>query len=164
MILDLLESSNACVAKLKLAHKKVAFAESCTGGLLSKSITEHSGASEVFDCGVVSYSGTIKHRILGVCEDTLKQYGEVSSQTAREMARGIRKLSGADIGVGVTGIAGPTGGTHDKKVGLIYIGFSYLEQTYVHKLELYDPQMTRSMRREYAACFVFNKILELIEN
>ena len=84
--------------KLEIAH-----AESCTGGLLSKYITDQPGASAVFQCGVVSYSGKIKHHVLGVSEDTLRQYGEVSAETAREMAEGVRRLAKSDIGAFLRG-------------------------------------------------------------
>ena len=102
--------------------KKLATAESCTGGLISKRITDVPGASAVFDCGVCSYANRIKMNILGVKEETLKKYGAVSAQRAAEMAQGAAKISGADIGVSTTGIAGPDGGTAEKPVGLVYIG------------------------------------------
>lgn len=152
--------SRRCVEILRLHGKRVAFAESCTGGLLSKCMTDHSGASDVIECGVVSYSGKIKHKLLGVREDTLRIYGEVSEPTAAEMAQGIVSLSGADIGVGITGIAGPTGATIDKKVGLIYVAIARTDNTEVHKLELYDD-ISRQERRTKTALFVFNRIIEL---
>ncbi len=111
----------ALVAELKKKGLHVAFAESCTAGFISKRLTEVPGASEVFDCGVVSYSNGIKSKLLNVREETLAEYGAVSEQTAREMARGVKELSGADIAVSVTGIAGP-GGTETKPSGLSFIG------------------------------------------
>lgn len=113
---------NALVLALKEKGLKVATAESCTGGLISKRITEVPGASGVFDCGVCSYANEIKEKLLGVSHDTLSQYGAVSPQTAAEMARGARLLAGAEIGISTTGIAGPDGGTDQKPVGLVYIG------------------------------------------
>ncbi len=109
------------VENLKSNNKKVATAESCTGGLLAQKITSIPGASEVFDCGVVAYSNEIKTSVLGVNEETLNIYGAVSEQTAGEMATGVIKLSNADIGVGITGIAGPGGGSAEKPIGLVYI-------------------------------------------
>lgn len=97
---------------------KVATAESCTGGLISERITRVSGSSEVFDCGICSYANEIKHKVLGVSEETLNVLGAVSAETAIQMAEGVKKLSGADIGISTTGIAGPTGGTPEKPVGL----------------------------------------------
>jgi nicotinamide-nucleotide amidase len=124
------------VSVLKNKGLKVGFAESCTGGLLAKRLTDIPGSSDVFDCGLVSYANQIKHRILGVSDSTLDQYGAVSHQTAVEMAQGVRKLSGADIGVGITGIAGPGGGTEEKPVGLVYVAVCNEQTCYVKRLIL----------------------------
>lgn len=115
------------VELLKNKKLKIATAESLTGGMISEFITQVSGASEVIECGVCSYSNRIKHELLGVSRETLDQYTEYSEQTAIEMAKGIKMLSGADIGVSTTGIAGPGGGSEDKPVGLVYIGVSAKE-------------------------------------
>ncbi len=112
------------VELLRSSGKKLAVAESCTGGLIAKLITDVSGASSVFDCGVVAYANSIKHSLLGVRLETLEKYGAVSTDTANEMARGVRELSGADIGLSVTGIAGPLSDGTDKPVGSIYISVS----------------------------------------
>ena len=110
------------VKKLREKHLRLATAESCTGGLLSGRITAVSGASEVFDCGVCSYANEIKHRVLGVSEETLSTLGAVSAETVIQMAQGVKRLANADIGASTTGIAGPTGGTDEKPVGLVYVG------------------------------------------
>ena len=102
----------------------VATAESCTGGLLAGKITSVAGASECFECGVVTYSNEQKVKLLGVSRVTLGECGAVSPNTAVEMARGVRHLGGADIGIGITGIAGPGGGSEEKPVGLVYIAVS----------------------------------------
>jgi PncC family amidohydrolase len=115
------------VERLREKNLKVATAESCTGGLISERITRVSGASEVFDCGVCSYANEIKEKLLGVRHDTLSILGAVSAETAIQMAEGVKKLSGADITVSVTGIAGPSGGTSEKPVGLVYIGIKSKE-------------------------------------
>ena len=112
---------NALVAALKEKTLKAAVAESCTGGGVSRAITDVPGSSAVFECGLCTYSNTMKQKLLGVSRETLDKYGAVSEQTAQEMARGARTVSGADIAVGVTGIAGPDGGTDEKPVGLVYI-------------------------------------------
>ena len=104
---------------LKEKHLTVAIAESCTGGLVSAAITDVPGASELFGCGVCAYSNDIKQKLLGVRAETLEDFGAVSDQTAREMAAGVRALSGADIGIAVTGIAGPGGATDEKPAGLV---------------------------------------------
>ena len=102
----------------------ISTAESCTGGLLSHSLTGIAGSSAYFIGGVVAYSNQIKVQALGVQEQTLIEFGAVSEQTACEMAEGIRNQFNADIGLSTTGIAGPTGGTADKPVGLVWIGIS----------------------------------------
>lgn len=110
------------VKLLSEKNKKIATAESCTGGMIAQMITSVAGSSAVFDCGVVAYANQIKMTILGVHAQTLEQYGAVSEQTAFEMAQGVQKLSGADYAVSVTGIAGPGGGSAEKPVGTVYVG------------------------------------------
>ncbi len=112
------------VEVLREKNLKIATAESCTGGLLSEMITDVSGASNVFECGVCSYSNEIKISVLGVKKETIDKYTEVSTQTAEEMAEGVRKISNADIAVSTTGVAGPTGGTEENPVGTVCIGFA----------------------------------------
>lgn len=124
----------AVVEMLKEKGLKLATAESCTGGLIGKRITNISGASSVFDCGIISYSNEIKHKILGVNEDDLKKYGAVSEQVAKQMATGVLKLSGADIAVSVTGIAGPLSDGTNKPVGLSYIALADKDNVWVKKL------------------------------
>lgn len=102
--------------------KKLALAESCTGGLTAQKITSVPGASDCFDFGAVTYSNAQKQRVLGVAAETLEKHGAVSEETALEMCRGVCECSGADFGIGITGIAGPGGGTAEKPVGLVYIG------------------------------------------
>ena len=102
------------VAKLREKGVRLATAESCTGGLLSERITAVSGASDVFDFGVCTYANEMKHKVLGVSNETLSVLGAVSAETAMQMAEGARKISGADLAVSTTGIAGPTGGTPEK--------------------------------------------------
>ena len=110
------------VEKLLQKGLKISTAESCTGGLLSALITQVSGASEIFEETIVTYSNEAKMRELGVKKETLDRYGAVSHNTAYEMCAGICKHTGSDIGIGITGIAGPTGGTEDKPVGTVFIG------------------------------------------
>lgn len=124
------------VGILKEKNLKIATAESLTGGLVSKRITEVPGSSGVFECGICSYSNRIKHELLGVPSEILEKYTEYSSQTACAMAEGVRKLSGADIAVSTTGIAGPDGGTDEKPVGLVYVGISTPNHTFSKELHL----------------------------
>lgn len=112
------------VALLREKNLVMACAESCTGGLIAKRITDVSGSSVVFNCGIVSYSNEIKEKILGVKSETLEQYGAVSEQTVREMVEGVLKISDADIAVSVSGIAGPNSDNTSKPVGLIYLAVS----------------------------------------
>ena len=104
--------------------------------MISERITRVSGSSEVFDCGVCSYANAIKVKVLGVSEETLAVLGAVSAETAIQMAEGVKKLSGADIAVSTTGIAGPTGGTAEKPVGLVYMGVCTDENAYAVRLLL----------------------------
>lgn len=131
------ESLQEVLVKL-LREKKlhISAAESCTGGTFAGMITDVPGASEVLDESVVTYANSAKMKYLGVKEETLEKYGAVSEETAREMAEGIRRNSGADIGVGITGIAGPDGGSSEKPVGLVYIGVSSERGTEVKKVNL----------------------------
>lgn len=136
---------------LKLSNKTLAIAESCTGGLVSKKITDISGASAVFSCGVVAYSNEIKQRLLGVNENTLENFGAVSEQTAIEMAKGVKKLALADIGLGITGIAGPTSDNSLKPVGLIFIAISYDDKIKTLKLNNKFNDNIRDNNREHTA-------------
>lgn len=121
------------VRHLAAAGRTIALAESCTGGLIAHRITNVSGSSAVFLAGYATYSNEAKVRDLGVNKLTLAQYGAVSEATAREMATGVRQRTGADFGIGVTGIAGPTGGTADKPVGLVFIALVTEHQTVVRR-------------------------------
>ena len=111
----------------------VATAESCTGGLISSTITDVPGSSAIFGYGMVTYSNEAKMKILGVKEDTLKQFGAVSKETAYEMAEGLKNVSSADVAVSVTGIAGPGGGSEEKPVGLVYMGIATNEGIFTKK-------------------------------
>ena len=126
----------AVVRALSEKHLTLATAESCTGGLVSKRITEIPGSSAVFHCGVCSYANEIKEKLLGVRHETLEKFGAVSEQTAAEMAAGIRTLSGADVAVSTTGLAGPGGGSPQKPVGLVYVGVSSKNFSTVRRLTL----------------------------
>jgi nicotinamide-nucleotide amidase len=114
----------AVVNDLAGAGKAVATAESCTGGWIAKSITDIAGSSTVFGYGIVSYSNGAKESLLGVRNETLDEHGAVSEPVVREMADGVLHLSGADIAVAVSGIAGPDGGTEDKPVGTVWFAWA----------------------------------------
>lgn len=112
---------------------KIAIAESCTGGLIAHTLTNISGSSNYFDSGIVSYSNNAKNELLNVSEKLLEEYGAVSEPIAKEMAENIRKISKVDIGISTTGIAGPTGGTKKKTIGLVYIGLSTKKNIIIKK-------------------------------
>lgn len=115
------ERLGTCLTK-KREH--IAVAESCTGGAISAAITDVPGSSSYFGYGIISYSNQAKEEILKVSTYTLREFGAVSRQTAVEMAEGVRRLASARYGLSVTGIAGPGGGTKEKPVGLVFVGFS----------------------------------------
>lgn len=139
----------AVVERLKEKKLTVAAAESCTGGLVAKRITDIAGASEIFECGIVSYSNRIKHDVLGVSSDDLEKYGAVSETVAKQMAVGALKVSGADIAVSVTGIAGPDSDPSGKPVGLIYIGLADKNNVWVRELK--TSRKDRSYNRYVSA-------------
>jgi len=148
------------VKMLAAAHQSVAVAESCTGGLIANRITNVSGSSEVFLNGWVTYSNESKMRFLGVREDTLKQFGAVSKDVAHEMAKGARQRSGADFALSTTGIAGPTGGTPEKPVGLVYIGLASPTRTEVHRyLLLFDRETFKFFASQNALDLVRKELL-----
>jgi len=118
---------------LKENNLTISTAESCTGGMIASAITNVSGASGFFGTGVVTYSNEAKMKLIGVKKETLEKHGAVSKQTAEEMAKGVLSLGEADVSVAVTGIAGPTGGTPEKPVGLVYIGVSGKYGTYAYR-------------------------------
>ena len=150
----------AVVLALKNKGLTLATAESCTGGLVSKRITDVSGSSEVFLGGVVSYANSVKENVLGVKVETLASVGAVSAETAREMARGVCTLTGADIGVSLTGIAGPGGGSEEKPVGLVYMGLCRGENVTVTELRIGSRGRTRDDIRSQAATTALKAVLD----
>ena len=163
--IDVGSLQNALVIALKEQHKTVATAESCTGGYVSKRITEIAGASEVFNCGLCTYSNEMKMKLLSVRKETLEKYGAVSRETAAEMAQGVRRVSGADIGISVTGIAGPDGGTPEKPVGLTYIGVDSDHYKDVLELKLSRGHASeRELIRYLASSNALNLALKALKN
>lgn len=120
----LINKVSQIVEELKKKNLKIAFAESCSGGLLSGLFTEISGVSDVLDRSFVTYSNKAKVEMLGVDKDSLDKYGAVSEIIAKQMAKGALKNSDADLALSITGIAGPNGGSKEKPVGLVYIGLA----------------------------------------
>lgn len=126
--------AESVVRALRDRTETVALAESCTGGLVAKTLTDVSGASNVFHCGIVAYSEDIKQKVLGVKAETLAAHSVVSPEVALEMARGVRKLSGADYGIGITGVAGP-GPDGDHPEGEVFIALCGRDFSEVVRLE-----------------------------
>jgi nicotinamide-nucleotide amidase len=125
---ELFELARQLGRLLKSKEKKIATAESCTGGWIAQIMTEVPGSSAWFDRGFVTYSNAAKIQMLGVKPETLDKFGAVSAQTATEMANGALARSDADCAIAVTGIAGPDGGTADKPVGTVFIAWAYKNQ------------------------------------
>ena len=140
----------------------LATAESCTGGLIAKRITDVSGSSAMFNCGIVSYSNEIKESVLGVKHETLEKFGAVSEQTVREMVEGVLKLSGADIAVSVSGIAGPNSDNTEKPVGLIYLAISDKKNVKVAKLTNNFSDDVRTQNRNSASDTALEMILQMV--
>lgn len=135
----------------------ISTAESCTGGLMGKRLTDIPGSSACYIGGAVTYSNEMKMKVLGVSPKTLENFGAVSAETAMEMARGIRKLTGADIGISTTGVAGPGGGSDEKPVGTVYIGLSADGVDKVIKPEL-RPTSSRQRIRNSSAGSAFDLV------
>ena len=157
------EISTKIVSALTERGLTISTAESCTGGLIAKSITDVSGASLVFYGGVVSYDNSVKENVLGVKAETLSTLGAVSGETACQMAKGVKDLLKTDIGISTTGIAGPGGGTPTKPVGTVYIGIAYKDKV-EYKLLNINPCLSRDQIRNEAVkqllTITYKKILE----
>ena len=148
-----MESLVRRLAKKKL---KISIAESCTGGLLASSITSISGASKVFNLGLVTYSNQAKIKILNVNKNIIKRYGAVSRECCLAMVNNLSKISKANINISITGIAGPKGGTKQKPVGLVYIGIKKNNKTSIYKC------LFRSKKRSLIQKATVKKALNLV--
>ena len=148
------------IAALKARGLTLAAAESCTGGLATKRLTDVPGASAVFLGGVVSYTNGIKERVLHVPRETLETYSAVSEQTARAMAEGVRALTGADLGLSVTGVAGPDRDDRGHEVGTVYLALSAGTGTQMRQLHLAGG---RPAIRDRSADEMFRMLLAYIQ-
>jgi nicotinamide-nucleotide amidase len=145
--------------KLKSKNMKIAFCESCTGGLIASKFTSISGVSQVFDRGIVTYSNKSKIEELNVRKKTLEKYGPVSEQVALEMAKGLLEKTGVDIALSTTGLAGPSGGTKENPIGLIYIGIATKNSSFVVK-SIFTGN--RSSIQNRAMLKAFNELRKII--
>ena len=144
-------------------HLTIATAESCTGGLLSSKLTDVSGSSEYIKLNFVTYANEAKNEILGVSWDILNSYGAVSEQCADAMANGLQARTNCDIALCTTGIAGPTGGTDEKPVGLVYISAKYKGITTVKEVRL-SPELPRAQMKEEFANHALKLAISLLKD
>lgn len=154
------ELADVVAKKLLERNITVSAAESCTGGMFAARMTDISGISQVFDRSLVTYSNQAKMDELGVKAETLDQYGAVSEETAREMAEGLHRVSGSDLCVSITGIAGPGGAVPGKPVGTVYLGAVYQGKTYCIKAE--ERNVNRAYNRNFALLTLLNFINKII--
>ena len=148
--------SQKIVKLLSKKKLKISFAESCTGGLLSSSITSIGGSSKVFNLGLITYSNQSKINTLKVSKKTIMKYGAVSYETCLSMLKNINKISKTNISVSITGVAGPKGGTKQKPVGLVYIGIKKGNKTQVNKC------LFKSKKRSSIQKATVKKALDLV--
>ncbi len=152
------------LGKLLIQHEKmIATAESCTGGLIANSLTDIPGSSAYVLGGVVSYANSVKINQLGVQSSDLEKFGAVSKQVALQMAKGVVELTGADIGISTTGVAGPGGGSEDKPVGTVWIGFYSKEQHFAVKALFTKDRLVNKERTTIVALEIARRILSGIE-
>ena len=145
---------------LREQNKKIASAESCTGGLLADKLTDISGSSSYFVGGVVSYSNESKVNFLGVSPKILERFGAVSASCAKQMASGIRRVTNSDIGISTTGISGPTGDTAWKPLGLVYIGYADKNICFAEKFVFQTTRRDHKLKSVDAALGLLRKKLE----
>jgi nicotinamide-nucleotide amidase len=146
------------VKKLIKKKLKISFAESCTGGMLASSITSISGASKIFNLGLVTYSNQAKIKILKVNKSIIKKYGAVSSECCKSMVVNLAKISKAQINVSITGVAGPNGGSKNKPVGLVFIGVKKSNKLVIYK------NLFKSKSRNFIQKATVKKTLQIINS
>ena len=144
------------INKLKTKKLKISVAESCTGGLLASKITSISGASKVFNLGLITYSNQAKIKILKINKNIIRKYGAVSYQCCFAMVNNLSKISKANINISITGIAGPKGGTKQKPVGLVYIGIKKDDKIHITKC------LFKSKKRSKIQISTVKKALDLV--
>ena len=148
--------SKQLISLLKRKKLKLAVAESCTGGMLSSAITSVSGSSKVFNLGLVTYSNESKIKVLKISKKLIRKYGAVSEQVCKAMAKNVSKIGKTNMSISITGIAGPSGGTKQKPVGLIYVGIKRANKVKVNRY------LFKNKGRLYIQKATVNKSLDLI--
>ena len=146
------------VKKMIKKKLKISFAESCTGGLLSNDFTSYSGASKIFNLGLVTYSNDSKINVLKISKKKIRKYGAVSEEVCKDMTKSIAKIGKSNMSVAITGIAGPTGGTKKKPIGLVYIGLKMNNKIHINKY------LFKNKGRYFVQKSAFKKSLGLILN
>ena len=146
------------VKKMIKKKLKISFAESCTGGLLSNAFTSYSGSSKIFNLGLVTYSNDSKINVLKISKKKIRKYGAVSEEVCKDMTKSIAKIGKSNMSVAITGIAGPTGGTKKKPIGLVYIGLKMNNKIYINKY------LFKNKGRYFVQKSAFKKSLGLILN
>ena len=140
----------------------ISFAESCTGGLAAGRLVDVANASRVFDVSFVTYANEAKISCLGVCADTIEKHGVVSEEVVEEMARGVARAANAEVGVGISGIAGPSGGSEKKPVGTVCFGFYISEEVFTYTKHF--GNIGRNNVREASVQFVYETLLSILGN
>ena len=146
------------IKKMIKKKLKISFAESCTGGLLSNAFTSYSGSSKIFNLGLVTYSNDSKINVLKISKKKIIKYGAVSEEVCKSMTQSIAKIGKSNMSVAITGIAGPTGGTMKKPIGLVYIGLKMNNKIYINKY------LFKNKGRYFIQKSAFKKSLDLISN
>ena len=154
--MDILKRIEKLIKDFSEQNLKISIAESCTGGFISHMFTNISGASKVFERGIVCYSNQAKIEMVNVDPTVIDKYGAVSENVVKQLAHNIRILSNVDIGIGISGIAGPTGGTPEKPVGLVFIGFSTDKDAIVQKFNFKTNRISFKKR-------VLKKVVQFLE-
>ena len=149
---------NYIIKKLRKKRLKIAFAESCTGGMLAAAVTSISGASKVFGLGLITYSNQAKISVLKVNKNIIQKYGAVSPECCEAMVKNLTKISKAQINVSITGIAGPNGGTMKKPVGLVYIGVKKNNKLLITK-NIFKKKSRKSIQKA-----TVNRALDIINS
>ena len=150
---------NKIINKLLKENITIATAESCTGGLLSYSFIKYKGVSKIFKNGLICYSNTSKIQFLQIKKNTLEKYGAVSHETSKEMTENLSKISGSNLSITTTGIAGPTNNSKNKSIGLVYIGIKYNKKIKIFKKNF---KGSRIQIQKKTVNFIFKQILDLI--
>ena len=152
-------SYNIIIRKILSKNISISIAESCTGGLLSSKFTSVAGISKIFNMGIIAYSNKSKSSLLKISQNDLKKYGSVSHQTASLMVKNLHQLTKSKLCISTTGIAGPSGGTRTKPVGLIYFGIKYRNKTIISEKKFYGSRLQVQQKTVKAIFTTLEKLI-----